>query len=226
MAPEFPPGTFKYFSVEFVSSVTSSSSSKELQSAAQKYYSALGFGVPRVSDGDDSFSPVNLRADNTIKVSKDCWLWNRPQFNPLQSSYRFCCSYHFCQRIEWLTTNWLSYLYRSLKILFWFLKWNMMSSPSGERLSGFGIICNVGNWSINNFIQRLILFALQLLLTQSQLFTRQNIVRSDRQISTLSILQQMISDRSQANKWKTCVTTGLCLGEIISFQCRQGNYHA
>ncbi|CAG5113891.1 Oidioi.mRNA.OKI2018_I69.chr2.g7981.t1.cds [Oikopleura dioica] len=52
MAPEFPPGTFKYFSVEFASSVASSSSSKELQSAAQKYYSALGFGVPRFELSD------------------------------------------------------------------------------------------------------------------------------------------------------------------------------
>ena len=82
MAPEFPPGTFKYFSVEFASSVASSSSSKELQSAAQKYYSALGFGVPRVSDGDDSFSPVNLRAANTIKVSKGRWFWNQPFLTP------------------------------------------------------------------------------------------------------------------------------------------------
>ena len=49
MAPEFPPGTFKYFSVEF-SSTSSKASSQELQSAAMNYYSALGFGKPRVSD--------------------------------------------------------------------------------------------------------------------------------------------------------------------------------
>jgi len=49
MAPEFPPGTFKYFSVEF-SSISNKASSQELQSAAMNYYSALGFGNPRVSD--------------------------------------------------------------------------------------------------------------------------------------------------------------------------------